>query len=74
MTKLRCSMKQIRMGGLHLFFADNKLTDVLEIEGDDLKLEFAKLYKNIDWPETISNLLGFPPLRDLSRHIRSTRR
>ncbi len=46
--------------GAYIFFADNKLTDVLEIEGDDLKLEFAKLYKNIDWPETISNLLGLP--------------
>lgn len=44
----------------YIFFADNKLADVLEIEKENIKLNFDKLYKNIDWPETISNLLGLP--------------
>lgn len=44
----------------YIFFADNKLADVLEIEKDNIELNFDKLYKNIDWPETISNLTGFP--------------
>ncbi len=44
----------------YIFFADNKLADVLEIEKENIKLNFNKLYENIDWPETISNLLGLP--------------
>lgn len=44
----------------YIFFADNKLADVLEIEKDNIGLNFNKLYENIDWPETISNLTGLP--------------
>ncbi len=46
--------------GEYIFFADNKLADVLETEKDNIELNFDKLYEAIDWPETISNLLGFP--------------
>lgn len=46
--------------GQYIFFADNKLVDVLKIENDNVELNFDKLYKDIDWPETISNLLGLP--------------
>ena len=44
----------------YIFFADNKLADVLEIEKDNIDLDFDNLYENIDWPETVSNLLGLP--------------
>ncbi len=44
----------------YIFFADNKLADVLEIEKNNIELNFNKLYENIDWPETISNLTGLP--------------
>ena len=32
----------------------------MKIENDNVELNFDKLYKDIDWPETISNLLGLP--------------
>ncbi len=44
----------------YIFFADNKLADVLEIEKNNIELNFDKLYKNIDWAETFSNLYGLP--------------
>ena len=46
--------------GQYIFFADNKLSDVIEANKDEIELDFDKLYKDIDWPETISNLLGLP--------------
>jgi len=44
----------------YIFFADNKLADVLETEKDTIELNFEKLYKDIDFAETISNLIGLP--------------
>lgn len=44
----------------YIFYADNKLADVLEVEKDNMEFNFEKLYINIDWPETFSNLLGLP--------------
>ena len=45
----------------YVFFSDNKLSDVLSInDKNKLTLIFEGVYKNIDWPETISNLLGLP--------------
>lgn len=44
----------------YVFFADRKLTDVLEASKDGVTLDFDKLYENIDFPETISLLYGEP--------------
>lgn len=45
----------------YVFFSDNKLSDVLSINNKNkLALRFEGVYKNIDWPETISNLVGLP--------------
>lgn len=44
----------------YIFFADKKLTDVLEANENDFILNFDKLYENIDFPETISLLYGEP--------------
>lgn len=44
----------------YIFFSDNKLADVLRIEKENIELNFDSLYENIDWPETISNLIGLP--------------
>lgn len=46
--------------GQYVFFSDNKLADVIETNENNIDLKFEKLYSNIDWPETISNLLGLP--------------
>lgn len=42
----------------YVFFADKKLTDFVNYNKDDLQVDFSKLYKNIDMPESLSNLLG----------------
>jgi adenine specific DNA methylase Mod len=44
----------------YIFFADEKFAHVLEVNGDNLDVDFDKLYPNIDFAETISNLLGLP--------------
>lgn len=44
----------------YIFFADEKFSHVLEINEDALNIDFDKLYPNIDFAETISNLLGLP--------------
>ena len=44
----------------YVFFADKKLTDVLDASEDGINLNFDKLYENIDFPETISLLYGEP--------------
>ena len=43
----------------YVFFADKKFSDVLDAGSKDLKVDLNKLYKNIDIPETISNLIGY---------------
>jgi adenine specific DNA methylase Mod len=44
----------------YVFLKDKKLLDALEIdyENDRVKVDLSKLYKGIDVPETLSNLLG----------------
>lgn len=44
----------------YIFFADEKFAHVLEVNGDKLEIDFDKLYSNIDFAETISNLFGLP--------------
>jgi len=44
----------------YIFFSDNKLVDFIKEKNKELSVDFDKLYKNIDIPETISNLLGMP--------------
>ncbi len=47
----------------YIFFGDEKLalSEVIEEKkGEVLQIDFEKLYPNIDWPETLSNLLGKP--------------
>ena len=44
----------------YIFYADQKFADILKVEKDNLQLNFNKLYENIDFPETISNVLGLP--------------
>jgi len=47
----------------YILVGDQKLalSEVIqEKEGERLDIDFDKLYKNIDWPETLSNLLGLP--------------
>lgn len=44
----------------YIFYADQKFAHVLEIGKDKLDIDFDKLYPNIDFAETISNLLGLP--------------
>lgn len=44
----------------YIFFADEKFSHVLEVNEDNLDIDFDKLYPNIDFAETISNLLGLP--------------
>lgn len=45
----------------YTFFADKKLTSNFSVENNgDIKIELDKLYKNIDLPETISNVMGLP--------------
>jgi adenine specific DNA methylase Mod len=44
----------------YIFYADEKFAHVLEVNQDKLDINFDKLYQNIDFAETISNLLGLP--------------
>nr|BAV59394.1 type III modification methylase [Candidatus Endomicrobium trichonymphae] len=44
----------------YIFKADQKFADVLGIESEILEVDFDKLYKDIDFAETISNLKGLP--------------
>lgn len=44
----------------YLFYADQKFAHVLEVDGDNLDIDFDKLYPGIDFAETLSNLLGLP--------------
>lgn len=44
----------------YIFYADQKFADVLTVDNDRLEIDFEKLYANIDFAETISNLLGLP--------------
>ncbi len=44
----------------YVFYADQKFAHVLEVAKDNLEIDFDKLYPNIDFAETISNLLGLP--------------
>jgi hypothetical protein len=44
----------------YIFMKDTKLLDALEVdyENNKVKVNFSKLYPDIDIPETLSNLLG----------------
>ena len=44
----------------YVFMGDSKMLDALEIDSKNnkVKVDLSKLYKNIDIPETLSNLLG----------------
>jgi len=42
----------------YVFLTDSKLSNVLEIKDGKVDLDFDKLYKNIDFPETISLVKG----------------
>ncbi len=44
----------------YVFYADQKFAHVLEVNKEKLEIDFDKLYPNIDFAETISNLLGMP--------------
>ncbi len=45
----------------YIFFADEKFSYVIDSSKKDiLEIDFDKLYKNIDFPETISNILALP--------------
>lgn len=44
----------------YVFYADQKFAHVLEVGKEKLEIDFDKLYPNIDFAETISNLLGLP--------------
>ena len=44
----------------YIFKADQKFADVLSAENEILEVDFDKLYKDIDFAETISNLKGLP--------------
>ncbi len=45
----------------YIFYADKKFAHILDTSKKDvLKIDFEKLYKNIDFPETISNVLALP--------------
>ena len=44
----------------YIFYADKKFAHVLELNKNKLEVNFDKLYPNIDFPETIANLLGLP--------------
>jgi adenine-specific DNA-methyltransferase len=44
----------------YIFYADQKFAHVLEVGKEKLEIDFDKLYPNIDFAETISNLLGLP--------------
>jgi len=44
----------------YVFYADQKFAHVLETEKEKLEIDFDKLYPNIDFAETVSNLLALP--------------
>ena len=50
----------------YIFYADQKFAHILDIKKENkdaesvLDLDFDKLYKNIDFAETISNIKGLP--------------
>lgn len=44
----------------YVFYADQKFAHVVENKKDDIELDFEKLYPNIDFAETISNIKGLP--------------
>ena len=44
----------------YVFYADQKFAHVLEVGKEKLEIDFDKLYPNIDFAETLSNLLGLP--------------
>lgn len=44
----------------YTFFADKKLLKEAEIKNDNLEINIDKIYQNIDFPETISSILGLP--------------
>jgi adenine specific DNA methylase Mod len=44
----------------YIFKADQKFADVLSIGSEIFEVDFDKLYKDIDFAETISNLKGLP--------------
>ena len=47
----------------YVFFADDKLLHFVKENNEKLDVDFGKLYDNIDFPETLSNLLGMPILK-----------
>ena len=44
--------------GQYVFFADKKLSDVLEVNNKQINVDLYKLYDDIDLPESISMLYG----------------
>ena len=44
----------------YVFFADDKFANAIEVKDKNIDLDFSKLYDDIDFPETISLLLGKP--------------
>jgi len=44
----------------YIFRADQKFADVLNVGGGKISLDFDKLYSDIDFAQTISNLKGLP--------------
>ncbi len=47
----------------YIFFADNKLVNFIKSKNKKIQIEFSKLFENIDFPETLSNLLGMPIMK-----------
>ena len=42
----------------YVFFADKKFSEIINANKENLEIELDNIFKNIDLPETISNLLG----------------
>lgn len=42
----------------YVFFADEKFSNIIEKNGEELSLDFEKIFENIDLPETLSLVLG----------------
>ena len=54
----------------YIFFADKKFSDVLQIEKNNkIKLDFNRLYQNIDFAETLSNIYGRPIKRKTKQEV-----
>ena len=47
----------------YVFCSDNKFADVIKVKDKDIDLDFSKLYDDIDFPETISLLMGAPIMK-----------